>query len=325
MQQRVCDLIKMNPPVLGDSGLLFDSGDTVPTDGSSGYQTGCIFQHTDGTTGTALYLNEGSNTSCDFNAVAAITATQEALLGATAGTVTASKAVIVDANKDIGSFRNVTLAGKLNLGLNGGAVSASGVLLGVGTTASPATSSTAGVIFAELRCKTTATSGDNRLAYLRYNIAGAGASGECIRAFTDLTAAVDTVNGAHISLQAGDTGYVSGQGLAIRGQLYVKDAAVPANGTYAATQSEIYFEGSSSDIGAVTSVTLHRFIVSGDATNAGDIKKLFLVDATANNTGNKAAQLLICNADVTGGGGASAGGLQIDVEGTSYWIPTYTL
>ena len=36
--------------------------------------------------------------------------------GVTAGTVAASKAVIVDSNKDIGSFRNVTLTGELDAG-----------------------------------------------------------------------------------------------------------------------------------------------------------------------------------------------------------------
>lgn len=50
-------------------GIMRDMGDTVPADGSAGYGTGCLFQHTDGGDGTALYVNEGSNTSCDFNAV----------------------------------------------------------------------------------------------------------------------------------------------------------------------------------------------------------------------------------------------------------------
>jgi len=40
----------------------------------------------------------------------------EAIDGVTAGTVTASKAVIVDSNKDIASFRNVTLTGELDAG-----------------------------------------------------------------------------------------------------------------------------------------------------------------------------------------------------------------
>jgi hypothetical protein len=68
-QARIAKLLRINPPVQADRGLLSSSGATVPTDGTDGYQTGCIFQHTDGGAGTALYINEGSLTSCDFNAV----------------------------------------------------------------------------------------------------------------------------------------------------------------------------------------------------------------------------------------------------------------
>jgi len=69
MQERVCSLIRMKPPVHESNGLLFASDDTVPTDATVGYQTGCIFQHTDGGIGTSLYVNEGSETSCAFNAI----------------------------------------------------------------------------------------------------------------------------------------------------------------------------------------------------------------------------------------------------------------
>jgi hypothetical protein len=69
-------------------------------------------------TGT-LSLNNGSNT---------ITATELNVLdGVTAGTVTASKALVVDANKDIGDLRNLTATGALEadgLQLTGGANSA---------------------------------------------------------------------------------------------------------------------------------------------------------------------------------------------------------
>lgn len=44
-------------------------GTTVPTDGDSGYVVGCLYLHTDGGDGTALYVNEGSSTSCNFNAI----------------------------------------------------------------------------------------------------------------------------------------------------------------------------------------------------------------------------------------------------------------
>jgi hypothetical protein len=68
MIDRICSLLKIKKPAL-NSGLLLASGTTVPTDGDAGYQTGCLFQHTDGGAGTALYVNEGSATSCDFDAV----------------------------------------------------------------------------------------------------------------------------------------------------------------------------------------------------------------------------------------------------------------
>jgi len=115
MLDRICALLRRKPPIAENVGLLWEDGETVPTDGTSGYQPGCIFQKTNGSAGTVFYLNEGTASSCDFNAVAALTAAQEALLGATAGTVAASKAVVVDSNKDITGFRNLTLTGLATL------------------------------------------------------------------------------------------------------------------------------------------------------------------------------------------------------------------
>jgi hypothetical protein len=84
MVERIASLLKIGVPDVLKSGLLVASGDTVPTAGTNGYQTGCIFQHTDGGAGTALYINEGTSAACDFQAVAALTAAQEALLLTTA-------------------------------------------------------------------------------------------------------------------------------------------------------------------------------------------------------------------------------------------------
>ena len=50
-------------------GPFMVRGLTVPTDGTAGYAIGCMFIQTDGSTGTTLYLNEGSRTSCDFNSL----------------------------------------------------------------------------------------------------------------------------------------------------------------------------------------------------------------------------------------------------------------
>lgn len=53
-----------------EDGITFAYGITKPTDATAGYAPGAIFIHTDGTTGTAVYVNEGTATSCDFNALA---------------------------------------------------------------------------------------------------------------------------------------------------------------------------------------------------------------------------------------------------------------
>lgn len=50
-------------------GILLAAGTTVPADASAGYATGCIFFHTDGGENTAIYVNDGSGTSSDFNAL----------------------------------------------------------------------------------------------------------------------------------------------------------------------------------------------------------------------------------------------------------------
>jgi len=88
MLRRVCKLMGLNPAsyTVADKKIMFDQGNTVPTDETAGYGVGCIFQHRDGGEGTALYVNEGSESECDFNAMATLTAAQEAALDAVTGT-----------------------------------------------------------------------------------------------------------------------------------------------------------------------------------------------------------------------------------------------
>ena len=62
-------------------------------------------------TGTAITGTSFVIGSADINE-----AELETIDGVTAGTVAASKAVVVDSNKDIGSFRNITLTGELDAG-----------------------------------------------------------------------------------------------------------------------------------------------------------------------------------------------------------------
>jgi cytoskeletal protein CcmA (bactofilin family) len=67
------------------------------------------------TTAVAGNLTVGGDLTLGSGAVIS-EAELEAIDGVTAGTVTASKAVIVDSNKDIASFRNITLTGELDAG-----------------------------------------------------------------------------------------------------------------------------------------------------------------------------------------------------------------
>jgi len=181
-----------------------------------------------------------------------------------------------------------TLTGKIPLALNGGAASASGLLMGVGTTADPATTSTAGAKFIEIRSESTATSGDSRGLYWRHSLNGAGVSGECIRAFSKVEAAAATTRGAHISLDVASGGSASGLGAGVDNQILVHDGAL-TGGTYAVANFEAYAAGSSTDISGVTQFSFNRFVLGGDATGAGNVEDnayLFSITGGSNASGN---------------------------------------
>ncbi len=116
MIERVSSLLRKQVPDVAAEGLLFASGEGEPSDGVSGFQTGCIYQRVDGGANTAVYMNEGTFESSDWVALPTLTNEQAAFLSSvTAGTVSASKAVVVDADKDIEGFRNVEIGGTLKV------------------------------------------------------------------------------------------------------------------------------------------------------------------------------------------------------------------
>jgi len=72
MLRRICKLLGLDEDAFqteGDGNYIISMGDTVPTDGTAGYAVGGLFMHRDGGAGSALYFNEGTEASCDFNAV----------------------------------------------------------------------------------------------------------------------------------------------------------------------------------------------------------------------------------------------------------------
>lgn len=171
----------------------------------------------------------------------------------------------------------------------GGSKAANALLMGIGTSADPATTAAADKSFVEMRTQSSATSGASRGLYWRHNLSGAGQSGEAIRAFTDLTAAVATARGEHISLQAGATGYVTGLGVGVDAQLYLKNEALHANGTYSVLNAEIYSEGTTTDPAGATRLSYLRCVAGGNATGIGKVDDkayLLTIEGTAVGAGN---------------------------------------
>jgi len=199
-------------------------------------------------------------------------------------------------------------------------VGADGILrltkITIGTSSVPLTSATADNKFMELRCKTTATSGDNRLAYLRFEQNGAGGGGECIRAFTKATAALGTARGAHISLDLSTAGTCSGFGAGVDAQVLIGDAAQASLLT--ALNAEIYAGGASTAITAGKTSFL-RCVIGGNATGIADIESnaSFLSFANAAASGN------MVDSDITVLTGKA--GLRVYVNNALYgYIPIVT-
>lgn len=167
------------------------------------------------------------------------------------------------------------------------------LISGIGTSASPATSSSPGAMFKEYRLESTATSGDARGEYLRLYISGTGGGGEAFRAFTTVNNVVGaSAHGAHISLNFGTSGRLTGQGIAMRGTLHMPATALPAsNVTYSAVQAEIWSDAATSDPSG-NLLSFFRAVNGGDATGGADVDDdvaLFDISGVTIATGNMVA------------------------------------
>ncbi len=110
----------------GDGAVTLATSSGNITLDAQGNNTDIIFKGTDGGSDVTFLTLDGSeggnaafngaidcNTSLTIGSAVMTEADLEQLDGITAGTVAASKAVVVDSNKDAASFRNVTLTGTL--------------------------------------------------------------------------------------------------------------------------------------------------------------------------------------------------------------------
>lgn len=180
--------------------------------------------------------------------------------------------VVFDESLSVGTTLGVTgvstLSGLVKLKANAGADAANALLMGVGTTADPATTSTADKSFMEFRTQSTATSGDSRCLYMRHDLAGVGVSGESLRSFSKVSAAVATARGAHISIDLANAGSVSGFGAGVDAQVML--GAATYSSTLAALNLEINGSDATSDIGVGTT-SFMRVVLNGNGTAIGNI------------------------------------------------------
>ncbi|PCH59257.1 MAG: hypothetical protein COC11_02220, partial [Candidatus Neomarinimicrobiota bacterium] len=141
----------------GDAAVTLSTTSGNITIDATANNTDIIFKGTDATADITMLTLDGSEAgAASFNSIvtatgftigsAAITEAElETIDGVTAGTVAASKAVVVDSNKDIGTFRNLTIDGVFTDGNY--TFDTSGNVSGLGTIGSGAITST-GVVTA---------------------------------------------------------------------------------------------------------------------------------------------------------------------------------
>jgi len=170
------------------------------------------------------------------------------------------------------------LSGLSFLNLSGAVIGAGrtdGALIKAGSATSRIIKDVADTKFMAFYFDNGASSGDNRGMYLRQYLTG-GAGGEALRVFNTVeNVTAGTAHGAHISLNFGATGKVSGLGVAMRATLHIANQATQS-GTMAAIQAEIYSDGTTSDP-ASSVVSCIRVVNDGSAKDDVD-DDAFLLD-----------------------------------------------
>lgn len=192
-----------------------------------------------------------------------------------------------------------------------------GALIQAGTSAANLSAgTTADANYMQFYITSAATTGTTRGIYDRLYLTG-GAGGEALRAFTTVSsnAPVDTVNGAHISLNFGaSAGNVTGLGTAVRATLHVPNRSL--TGTTAAVQAEIFGDDTSSAIGGTTSFL--RCVNDGSANGKASVDSNGYFFTTSGLTANTGKMLRAAAPT------SLAASLRVLVEGTVYYLPLYS-
>jgi len=259
----------------------------------------------DGTTDVDIASHDGTNGLRLGGTLLTSSAAELNLLDSvSAGTVSASLAVVAGANKQVDM-----------LFLGSAVPSANALIGGAGAAGTRETSSVANKNFLEYRLENSNAAGDNRGIYNRLYLTGGG-GGESLRSFTTVeNVAAGTAHGAHLSLNFGATGTVTGLGVAMRATLHIANQGTQS-GTLAAIQAEIWSDGTTSDPSG-SSLSCFRVVNDGDTGKADVDTDCYLFDFSGWTAGSGSMIYL----DVPG---TIAGSLRVKIAGTPYYIPLYS-
>jgi hypothetical protein len=216
-----------------------------------------------------------------------------------------------ETDDDDGGIKRITLGEQPHAGL----------ILGAGTSTYKCETTDADTKFASFYTRSNVATGTSRGLYWRHYLDG-GNGGEALRAFCTVgsNAPVDTVNGAHISLDFGaSAGNITGLGTAVRATLHVPTRSL--GGTIAALQAELYGDGASGAIGGVASFL--RMLTDGhaDMKNSFDDNG-FLFDIQGLTAG--AAHVFRTGLTPATLNGYCSAALRIRVGATTYYLPAAT-
>ena len=192
----------------------------------------------------------------------------------TGGVLGITGADYVGGSTEIGAFQDTDTGTTHDLYLRGEMINPRTVITGAttdtdgavskaGTASATVTSATADTIMEAKYYTNSAATGTARGMYLRLYLTG-GAGGEALRVYTTVSnaAPVDTVNGAHISINFGaSAGNVTGQSSAIRATYHIANRTM--TGTNACINADLWADGTSS---AGSNISFFRCVLGGDAT-----------------------------------------------------------
>ena len=200
------------------------------------------------------------------------------------------------------------------------------VLMGGGTWTYPIECAVADHHFLNFITRGMASSGSSKFMAVDHYLGVSGGSPTIYRGCMELEDGIYAANAsaADFTLRFGTSGSkVVGEGHALAAQLRVPNRSMDTGGLMSAAKFEVYLDGTSANWN--TSHGDNSIIrIQCQGGNTAARRKVVSAILFTGETGNKANKYLVCNADVNGGG-ASGGGIQINVNGTPMWLATYAI